>query len=127
MTLRAVADGVGFTVTTRYTGDPLHPLKLGVIVYVAVPDTFPVFTGASVMFPDPVAVTEAGLTGPEIALDHENVVPIIDAVGVNARAFALHICWLYEVTAFVMTGIGFTVAVTLNVGPGQPLAAGVMV
>jgi hypothetical protein len=91
-TLEAAADGDGFTVITKYTGNPLHPLKLGMMVYVTVPDTLPVFTGASAIFPDPVVVTEPALTGPAITLVHENAVPPIVAVGVKDSAFPLQIC-----------------------------------
>jgi hypothetical protein len=92
VTLEAVAEGSGFTVTTRSTGNPLHPLKLGVILYVTIPEAFPVFTGASVILPAPFVVTEAGSIGPVIELVHVNVVPPIVAVGLNASDSPLQIC-----------------------------------
>ena len=123
----ALADGCGLTVTTRSTGNPLHPLKLGVILYVTVPDTLPVFTGASVTDPDPLTVTLPGAIGPLMVLVQENVAPPIVDVGTKARACPLQICCEYDAALFVITGTGFTEAVTLKVGPGQPFAEGVMV
>lgn len=122
VTLEAEAEGDGLTVTTRSTGSPLQPLKAGVILYVTVPETFPVLTGESVMFPEPVAVTEAPLIGPEMELVQVKVVPPIVDVGIKFKVSALHICWEYEAGGLVITGTGFTVAVTLYVGPGHPLA-----
>ena len=66
-----MAEGRGLTVTTKSTGKPLHPLKLGVIRYVTVPDTLPVLAGASVIDPVPVDVTVAGLMVPLIVAVHE--------------------------------------------------------
>ena len=43
ITLDAVAEGRGFTVTTKSTGKPSHPLKAGIIRYVTVPETLPLF------------------------------------------------------------------------------------
>jgi hypothetical protein len=82
----AAADGSGLTVTIRLIGRPLHPLKVGVILYVTVPEALPVFTGESVIMPDPLAVTEAGLIVPVVELVHEKVVPEMLAVGVNDNA-----------------------------------------
>ena len=85
MAFDALADGSGLTVTTRSTGNPLHPLKLGVILYVTVPDTLPIFTGASITDPDPLTVTLPGAMGPLMVDVHENVVPPIVDVGAKAR------------------------------------------
>ena len=88
----AVAEGRGLTVTTKSMGRPKHPLKFGVIRYVTVPDTLPVLTGASVIGPEPVAVTVAGLMVPLIELFHEYVAPPIVEAGTKLSASALHIC-----------------------------------
>jgi hypothetical protein len=71
VTLEAVAEGSGLTVTTKSIGKPMHPLKVGQIRYETVPDTLPVFTGASVIDPVPVIVTLAGLMVPLIVAFHE--------------------------------------------------------
>src|SRR5688572_2567948 len=53
VTLDAVAVGNGFTVTTRSTARPSQPLNVGVIRYVTIPSTFPVFNGVLVIEPVP--------------------------------------------------------------------------
>ena len=86
----------------------------------------PVFFGASVMLPAPLAVTVNGSIGPVMLAVQLNVVPPIVDVGAKLSGCTLHICCDKLATGFVITGTGFTVAVTSKGVPGQPLAMGVM-
>jgi hypothetical protein len=71
---------------------PLHPLKIGVIVYVTVPDTFPILAGESAIgIDEPEGVTVVPLIGPLIELVHVKVVPEIEVVGVKLSATLLQI------------------------------------
>ena len=79
------ADGKGFTVTTRSTGVPLHPLLVGVIRYVTMPSTFPVFSGVSLISPLPEAVTVEALIVPLIVAVQVKVVPPIVEVGMKLK------------------------------------------
>ena len=80
------------------------------------------------MEPVPLALTEPALIGPLMVLVQEKAVPgKIVEVGTKFKASPLQISWEYDDTGFVITGIGLTVAVTLKVGPGHPLAHGVIV
>ena len=126
VTFDAVADGNGFTVTTRSTDRPSQPLKFGVILYVTIPSTFPVFIGVSVIEPVPDALTEPDEIVPLIELVHEKVVAPIVAVGVKLNGTPLHICCEKLDGVFVITGTGFTVAITSKAGPTQPLADGMI-
>ena len=112
VTLVAVAEGSGLTVTTKSTGSPSHPLKAGIILYVTVPATLPLFCGASTIEPLPLAVTEAATIGPVTILVQEYVVPTIVDVGTKFNASLLHICCDKLTGLFVMTGTGFTVTIT---------------
>ena len=49
-------------------------------------------TGESVIFPEPDAVTDAALIGPEVVLVQVNVDPPMVEVGTKFNASALHIC-----------------------------------
>ena len=79
------------------------------------------------MLPAPLAVTEAAVTGPVIELVHRYVVADRLAVGVKFKASSLQIVNAKLAAEFVMTGTGSMVILTGNVGPGHPLADGVMV
>ena len=86
----------------------------------------PAFFGASVMLPAPLAVTVKGSIGPVMLAVQVNVVPPMVDEGTKLRGCTLHICCDKLATGFVITGTGFTVAVTSKGIPGQPLAMGVM-
>src|SRR5688572_24618372 len=92
VTFDAVAEGNGFTVTTRSTGRPSQPLNDGMILYVTIPSTFPGLIGVSVIELVPEALTEPGVIGPVNVLVHEKVVPPIFAVGTKFNAWPLQIC-----------------------------------
>jgi hypothetical protein len=127
ITFDAVAEGNGFTVATKSIGNPLQPLKLGVILYDTVPELLLVFTGASLIGPEPAALKEPAIMFALAVAVHVNVVPGIDPVGTKLSASPLQICCEYDGAELVNTGTGFTVAVTLYDGPGHPLAEGVIV
>ena len=86
VTSDALAEGKGFTATTKSTGKPSQPLNDGVILYVTMPSTLPVLIGVSVIEPVPELVTEAGVIGPVTVLVHEKVVLPIFAVGTKFKA-----------------------------------------
>lgn len=120
------AVGNGFTLTTRSTGLPLQPLKRGVILYVTVPATLPVFTGVSPIVPVPEAFTEAALMGPLMVDIQEYVVPAIVDVGRKFSVSLLQICLEKSDALLVITGTGVTVTVTSTGAPSQPFAEGVI-
>jgi hypothetical protein len=86
---------------------------------------FPVFTGVLVIAPIPLVLTE--LIVPLTVLVHVYVVVPMVLAGVKFNAVPLHIVFCNCTAVFVITGTGFTVAVTFSVEPEQPLAVGVMV
>ena len=92
VTFEAVAVGNGLTNTTRSTDGPAHPLKLGVIWYVTVPDILLVLTGLSVIDPDPLVVTLDGSIGPFMEAVHVTADPPMLVVGKKLNASLLHIC-----------------------------------
>ena len=118
----AMTLGIGFTVTVTSTGDPVHPLADGVMVYTAVPGTVPAFVSVCAI-DDPLPL-EAPVT------------PVCTTVQINVELLTLLVRLIVvaepeqnvsEAGLAVTTGIGFTVTVTSIGIPVHPLAVGVIV
>ena len=86
-----------------------------------VPATFPVLMGVSVIGPDPEALIVSPSNGPVNVLVQLKVVPPIVDVGIKLSDSVLQICCESEAALFVITGVGLTVTVTVDVGPEQLL------
>lgn len=118
----AVATGVGSTVTVTVIGVPGQAPSVGVMVYVAVPDTVPLVVSVWVMlvpFPAAAPVT------PLCATVQAKVAPAGTEVSTMPVAVPEQIVCTAGVA--VATGVGFTVIVTSIGVPGHVPSMGVTV
>jgi hypothetical protein len=118
--LDVVAIGMGITVTTGTIVEPLHPLAVGVTVYVAVPLLVVVAVNVcAIALP---LDTDAPLTLVCDTLQLKVVPATLLVSGILVAVAEQIVC-----PEPVATGIGFTVTVTLKLLPLHPLYDGVTV
>ena len=119
-----VTAGIGFTVTTKFTGVPTQDVDagpVGVITYVTVPAVAVVLVNTSEIFPVPLALKP--VTVPEVNdAVHAYVVLATPDVGVNVAVDPEQIACVN--VAFVTVGIGFTVTTKLTGVPTHNVDAG---
>ena len=117
--------GVGATITVAVVVGPGQPLAVGVIVNVTVTGAFVVLVNIPVIgVPEPLAAIP--VTVALLSLVQANVAPatpLVNTIGVIAVALQI-VCAFGVAIAF---GVGLTNTVAVLVGPGQPLAVGVIV
>jgi hypothetical protein len=119
---RLVITAVGFTVTVRLNGVPLHPLIPGVITYIALTGALVVLVSDSLI--REVAPAPAMLDIPATtALVHAKVAPGVELVAVYPNGVVLQIVCA---AALVMTDVGLTVTTRLKGVPEQPPILGVI-
>jgi len=129
--LLAEPTGVGFTTTVAVIDEPTQKVgvgPVGVIVNVTVTGALVVLVKLVpvILVPEPLAAIP--VTAAVLSLVHAKVVPVTELLVLNAivvKLVALHIVWPLLVA--VATGIGVTVASTVNAEPAQVLAVGVTV
>jgi hypothetical protein len=119
-----VTVGVGFTVTTKLTGDPTHDEvtgPVGVITYVTVPIEFVEFVKTSEIFPAPLVLKPVTVPDVKEAVQAKVVLTTPD-VGENVALDPEQIACVK--VAFVTVGIGFTVTTKLTGVPTHNVDAG---
>jgi hypothetical protein len=113
---------IGFTLMVTVTGDPVHPDASEVIVYTAVPGDVPVTFNTSVIdtpvpgFPPLTPVCET-----------VQLIVVPDTLLLNAMEVIPPSQNVIEEGVAVITGVGFTVTLTVIGVPGHPEAEGVIV
>ncbi len=118
----AIAVGIGFTNIGTSSGAPIHPLKVGVTVYVTVPVLLlVVFNTCAIL--EPVPADEP------VAKDSLAVHPKVDPTGdeLNAMPVTSPEQIVCDGGVAIAVGIGLTVISTSTGKPTQPVNVGVMV
>ena len=122
---KAAAIGVGFTVTTAFTGGPVHPLAVDVIVYVTAAGFWVRFVSdCAIVLPLPADSPETLPDGESLTV-HENAEAEVALDKVIAVVPPEQMVWDDGKAATI--GVGFTVMVTVIGIPAQPFAEGTTV
>ena len=120
----AVASGVGFTRTVAVTGNPGHPLAVGVIVNVTRTGAKVVFVSVPLILPVPLAAMP--VTATTLSLVQLKLVPATFPVNTIGR-IGLAEQMVCEAGNAVTSGVGFTVTITFIGRLVHPSAEGVIV